>query len=82
MTLDANDTSGCFSVTAVEDNTVERDETVPLTLSVVKNTATLNGSQVLITVQDGLTTQGKTFVSRASNGRIIFTSNFNLMSTH
>ena len=59
VTLDANVTSGCFSVMAVKDNTVEGDEMVPLTLSVVNNTATLNSSQVLITVQDGLTIQGK-----------------------
>ena len=59
VTLDASDTSGCFSVMAIEDNTVEGDEMVPLTLSVVNNTATLNGSQVLITVQDNLSTQGR-----------------------
>ena len=64
MTFIPTTTSGsilCFSVLAIEDNTLEGDETVSLMLSADDDVATISNSEVQLTIQDVLQEGGRTF---------------------
>ena len=48
----------CFSVLAIEDNTLEGDETVSLMLSADDDVAAISNSEVQLTIQDVLQERG------------------------
>ena len=77
MTFIPTTTSGsiqCFSVLAIEDNTLEGDETVSLMLSADDDVATISNSEVQLTIQDVLQEGGRTccFVSRIHGKKTCF----------
>ena len=51
----------CFSVLAIEENTLEGDEIVSLMLSADDDVATISNSEVQLTIQDVLQEGGRTF---------------------
>ena len=59
----------CFSVLAIEDNTLEGDETVSLMLSADDDVATISNSEVQLTIQDVLQEGGRTFFVLRIHGK-------------